>query len=168
MLLRFAPCRASETFLPLRTADHDRRNYLRSRCGSKMAFLDDRVARGATDEDMQPEAWEEIWSIVPSHVNFLMPVSKIFTHGSCMFQEILDAHRVRAAAVGLGIRPRRFFKPTMSPVDGVCEAEMEGSPDPRVQASNAGPSYMSTNVKYLELRHAHGVQGVLQLHQAHL
>ena len=65
--------------------------------------------------------------------------------------------------MGLCIRPRRF--------PPLAAADSPGENDPGVDAestANVGPGneYSATETKFLQLRHAHGIQGVLQVHQA--
>ena len=43
----------------LRCTEHEKKNYLRSRCAGKLVLLDDRVSQGQImGENMQPHAWE--------------------------------------------------------------------------------------------------------------
>ena len=71
-----------------------------------------------------------------------------------------------AAAVGLCLRPRIF-----PPLEGVREPEEQEGDSGTEHADvpdmqNSPSSYTSTSVRFLQLRHPHGLQGVLQIHQA--
>ena len=79
-----------------------------------------------------------------------------------MTEETLDRYRAAAAAVGLCLRPRRF------PPKEENHAE-EASPAQDETVAEEAPAtsvYSSTQVKFLPLRHPHGLQGVLQVHEA--
>ena len=78
----------------------------------------------------------------------------------------MDSYRIRAAAVGLGIRPRRFKVPALPAAEGDSPGPLDGSPVQSHENSGNVTNYSFTDVRFLQLRHAHGVQGVLQVHQA--
>ena len=153
----------------LRTVEHQDRNKIRSRCGVKLAWLDDRVRNGATGEDLLPSSWED--SCMMQHdtcclAAFFMRIALVIAASCSAAEDILDSHRIRAAAVGLGIRPRRFQKPAPGVDEGQVNGAVDGSPAHSEENPGSGTNYSSTDVRFLQLRHAHGVQGVLQVHQA--
>ena len=81
-------------------------------------------------------------------------------------QDILDAHRMAAAAVGLCLRPR-IFQPLEGTGDPDEQEGESGTDQADVAEMQSSPSsYTATSVRFLQLRHPHGLQGVLQIHQA--
>ena len=77
-------------------------------------------------------------------------------------QETLDKYRVSAAGVGLCLRPRLF--PLKEEAASEQGSPREGPPLPEEAPSAVACS--STTAKFLPLRHPHGLQGVMQLHEA--
>ena len=156
--------------LLVRTEEHDKRNRVRSRFAGKVAFLDNRVQMGTTDEKMLPHVWEDGAALTARKYSRSMlsccdPQTRhLLISETYSAQDCLDKYRTQAARVGLCLRPRRFApKPE-------CPAEDASPSRPANMSSQDSPAavsagYSSTEVRFLPLRHPHGLQGVLQVHQ---
>ena len=104
------------------------------------------------------------WLIVRlSTSNHEVNTCEFYQERQLAMQDLLDSFRVQAAAVGLCIRPRRF-PPMPSAESPGCPPSMDAESPP--DESPPPTAYTATDMKFLQLRHVHGMQGVLQVHQA--